>query len=158
MPVNRVNATLAPAQLEAVRGALAVIYENLPFLIDLKPEERQGMLKFGEKNRTFVSKAAAIAGQNPDILPRSFSLEDMQAHVSLVEDLYPLIAAVTNLLGKLEDTHFAAGSEAYTAALLVYQYAKTANVASGVLEDALNDLGHRFVKHPKTSPPESPSG
>jgi hypothetical protein len=158
MPVNRVNATVTPAQIEAVQGAFKIIYENLPFLIDLKPVERQGMAKFGEKNRSFVSKAAAIAAQNPDILPRSLNLNEMTADASIVEDLYPLIATATNLLGKLEDTYFAAGSEAYTAALVVYQYAKTANVATGVLEDALNDLGHRFVKHPKTTPPDTPSG
>ncbi|MCX7108566.1 MAG: hypothetical protein NTX45_00260 [Proteobacteria bacterium] len=50
----------------------------------------------------------------------------MKADVSAVKDLYPLIAAVTHLPGKLEDTHFAAGSEVHTAALLVCQYAKTA--------------------------------
>jgi hypothetical protein len=103
MPVNRVNATVTPAQIEAVQGAFKVIYENLPFLIDLKPDERQGMAKFGEKNRSFVSKAAAIASQNPDIFPRSFNLDDMTADVSIVEDLYPLIP--TNLLGKLEGTY-----------------------------------------------------
>jgi hypothetical protein len=72
-----------------VQGAFKVIYENLPFLIDLKLDERQGMTKFGEKNR-------------------SFNLDEMTADVSIVEDFYPLIA--TNLLGKLEAPYFAAGS------------------------------------------------
>lgn len=140
MTANRVNATMNPAQLQAVRDAINYIHQNLPFLIDLKLEERQAMAKFGEKNRSFVVKALAIAEQNPDILSRSFSIEDMQAHVALIDDLYPLIISVTNLLGKLEDTHFAAGGEAYNAARLVYQYAKTANIPTGMLEDALNDL------------------
>ena len=52
------------------------------------------MLKFGEKNRSFVAKAAIVAEQNPDILPRNFILDDMKADVSLVEDLYPLITAL----------------------------------------------------------------
>jgi len=126
MPFNRVNATLNPAQIAEIQTALGNIYANLPFLIDLKPEERQAMLKFGEKNRSFVVKAATVAEQNPDILPRNFNLDD---------------------------------SEAYSAALLVYQYAKTANVATGVLENALNDLGHRFAKHPRgsTTTPSDPS-
>ena len=159
MPFNRVNATLNPAQIAEIQTALGNIYANLPFLIDLKPEERQAMLKFGEKNRSFVVKAATVAEQNPDILPRNFNLDEMKSDVSLIEDLYPLVTAVSNLLGKLEDTYFAAGSEAYSAALLVYQYAKTANVATGVLENALNDLGHRFAKHPKgsTTTPSDPS-
>jgi hypothetical protein len=158
MTVNRVNATVTPAQMQAVRDAINVIYQNLPFLIDLKPGERQAMSKFGEKNRSFVVKAVAIAEQNPDILPASFNFAELKADVSVVEDLYPLIVAVTNLLGKLDDTHFAAGSEAYTAARVVYQYAKTANIATGMLEDAVGDLGHRFAKHPKATPPDTSGG
>jgi hypothetical protein len=73
MTVHRINATVDPAQLQAVRDALNSINQNLPFLIDLKPEERQAISKYGEKNRTFVIKSLTIAEQNPDILPRSFS-------------------------------------------------------------------------------------
>jgi hypothetical protein len=141
-----------------VRDALNSINQNLRFLIDLKPEERQAMSKYGEKNRSFVVKALTIAEQNPDILPRNFSLADMQARFAMVDALYPLIVSVTNLLGKLEDTHFAAGSEVYDDARLVYRYAKTANIATGELEDAVDELGHHFAKHPKSTPPDSSSG
>lgn len=158
MTVHRINATVDPAQLQAVRDAISVILQNLPFLIDLKPEERQKMAKFGDKNRSFVVKALAIAEQNPEILPPSFNIAELRADLAVVEDLYPLIAAFTSLLGKLEDTYFAAGSEAYTAARVVYQYAKIAQIATGVLEDAVDDLGHRFAKHPKSTPPDSSGG
>ena len=155
MTVNRVNVIPDPEKIAAVMEAIKTIYENLPFLIDLKPEERQKMAKFGDKNRTFVVKALAIAEQNPDILPPSFSIAELRADVAVIEDLYPVISAVTTLLGKLEDTNFAAGSEAYAAGRVVYQYAKIAQIATGMLEDAVDDLGHRFVKHPKTNPPDS---
>ena len=89
MTAHRVYATLNPAQQKAVRDSLNIIFQNLPFLIDLKPEERLAMAKFGEKNRSFVVNALAIAKQNPDILPLSFNLADMKAHVSVVEDFYP---------------------------------------------------------------------
>ncbi|SMF96553.1 hypothetical protein SAMN02949497_3954 [Methylomagnum ishizawai] len=151
MPINRVNAEISPSQAEAIRAALAALRENLPFLIDLTPDERQGMLKFGEKNRSFVAKAMAVAEQNPDILPRGFNVDEMKADVRLVEDLYPLLHSVQEVLGKLENTYFAAGSEAYAAALLVYQYAKAANVATGALEDALDDLGRRFARRSKSA-------
>ena len=115
MSISRVNTTVTPAQLEVVREGINVIHQPPTFLIDHKPDVGQGMVKFDEKDRIFVAKAAAV----------------------------------TNLLGKLEDTHFAAGNQAYIAELLIYQYAKTTNLATGVVEDALNQLGHRFVKHPK---------
>jgi hypothetical protein len=146
MPANRVNATLSPEQAQVVQAALATLRANLPFLIDLTPDERKGMLKFGEKNRSFVAKAYAIAEQHPEILPGTFNLADLQADVGLVESLYPLLHSVTDLQGKLEDTYFAAGSEAYAGALLIYQYAKAANLATGILEDALDDLAKRFAR------------
>ena len=64
MTAHRVNATTNPTQLQAVRDALNNIFQNLPFLIELKPEERQSMTNYGEKNRSFVVEA--IAEQNPD--------------------------------------------------------------------------------------------
>ncbi len=73
MTAHRVNATTNPAQHQVVRDALNNIFQYLPFLIELKPEERQSMTNYGEKNRSFVVKALAIAEQYPDILPRSFT-------------------------------------------------------------------------------------
>jgi hypothetical protein len=75
--------------------------------------------------------------------------------VELVESLYSLRNAVKDLFGKIDDTYFAVGSEAYAAALLVYQYAKLHNLASGALEDSLDDLGRRFAR--KFKKPAAPS-
>lgn len=155
MPNNRINATLSQADIDTALADVASLHQHLPFLIDLTADERQGMVKFGEKNRSFVTKALALASQNPDILPRSFNLDEMRADVNLVENLYPIQLAVTHLLGQIEDTYYAAGSEAYSAALQVYTYAKAANLATGTLEDALDDLGRRFVRRSRA--PEKPS-
>ena len=57
-------------------------------------------------------------------MPDGFNIQEFRIDVQLVESLYPLLHAVETLYGKLTDTYFAAGSEAYAAALLVYQYAK----------------------------------
>jgi hypothetical protein len=103
------------------------------------------MLKFGDKNRSFVAKALAVARQHPDILPRRFSLKELEADVQLVEDLYPLLLSVTGLQGKIQDTYFAAGSEAYAGALMVYQYAKAHNLATlrGCWENSRNGQARR---------------
>ena len=53
-------------------------------------------------------------------------------------------------------SYFAAGSESYAAALLVYQYAKLHNIATGALEDSVDDLARRFArKSKKPTPPTS---
>ena len=63
--------------------------------------------------------------------------------MALVESLYPLHRAVQTLLRKIDDTCFAAGSEAYVAALLVYQYAK---VPQRRHRGAGRPLGRRFAR------------
>ncbi|QSA98937.1 hypothetical protein [Methylococcus sp. EFPC2] len=151
MNANRINASLTQENIDAALALVNSLLQQLPFLIDLSPDERKGMVKFGEKNRSFVVKAGALAAQHPEILPGGFSLEDMKRHVNLVETLYPIQLALANLLGKVEDTYYAAGSQAYTAALHVYTYTKAAHVANGALEDALDDLGRRFIRRSRTT-------
>ncbi|WP_291994393.1 hypothetical protein [Candidatus Accumulibacter sp. ACC003] len=146
MPTNRIDATFTSEQREKARAALASLAESLPFLINLGADERTTMLKFGEKNRSFVVKALAIAEAQPEMLPHSFHLDEFRTDVALVESLYPLRHAIETLSRQVDDTYFAAGSEAYAAALLVYQYAKMHNVASGALEETLDDLGQRFAR------------
>ena len=45
----------------------------------------------------------------------------------------------------MEDTCFIVGSEAYTAALLVYSVAKASGKEAG-LDEAIDHLGHRFTR------------
>jgi hypothetical protein len=108
--------------------------------------------------KSAVAAVLAITRQHPDILPRSFSLKELEAGVPLVEDLYSLLLFVASLQGKIQDTYFAAGSEAYAGALAVYQYAKAHNLATGELEDALDDLGSRFARRGRTSHDNPPPG
>ena len=50
----------------------------------------------------------------------------------------------------MEDTCFIAVSEAYTAALLVYSYAKASGKEAG-LDEAIDHLGHRFTRKARTN-------
>jgi hypothetical protein len=152
MPSNRIDATLTDAQRDQAKAALAALAEALPFLIDLNPKERADSPKFGEKNRSFVSKALAVAEEHPEIFPASFSLAEFRAEVQLVEALHPLRHSIEALFGKIGDTYFA-GSDACAAALAVYQYAKLHNVTTGALEDSLDDLGRRFARKTRKHAP-----
>ena len=145
MSSNRINTHFTAEQREEAKAALAALAASLPFLIDLSPDERAAMPRFGDKSRGFISKALDIAENNPDILPRSFSLDEFRADVEIVENLYAIRNGIDTLLGRVNDTWFAAGSEAYAAALLIYQYAKIHNVASGVFRSA-TELSSRHLK------------
>jgi hypothetical protein len=151
MPSNRIDAVLLDER--KIQSGFNMIVEALPFLINLTPTDRAEMAKFGEKNRSFVVKALAIAEANPHILQASFDMTEFCADVDLVEGIYPLHNVIEAYFGKLDDTYFAAGSEASAAALLVYQYARLHNIATGALEDSLDDLGRRFARKSKKQTP-----
>jgi hypothetical protein len=145
MPDNRISADLSQTDQQAVLAAINTIRQKLPFLIDLTPEDRRALPRMGDKSRAFVQQALELATQNPDILPRSFDVEEMRKDVELFSALSPLLAALAQLQELMEDTYLAVGSEAYTAALLVYQYAR-AGGQGAALDGALDALSQRFAR------------
>lgn len=132
MTSNRISAILAPADRDAVMAAVTTIREKLPFLIDLTAEERKALPKMGDKSRAFVSKALEVAKQNSDFLPRSFDLDEMRKDVELFEAMYPIVMALAQLQELMDDTYTTVGSEAYSAALMVYNYAKASGQGAGL--------------------------
>lgn len=156
MAANLISATLTPEDRDAVMAAIATIKQKLPFLVDLTVEERKSLPKMGDKSRAFVSKAAEVATQNPDFLPRSFDLDEMQQDVALFESLYPILLALTQLQELVDDTCTAVGSDAYAAALLVYNYARASGKGAGL--DAVADaLGKRFARKSRPSETQTPT-
>jgi hypothetical protein len=155
MPDNRISASLSQADRQAVLDALNTIRTKLPFLIDLSPEERKALPKMGDTGRGFVAQALEIAEQNPDILPRSFDVAEMRKDVELLDALLPVVTAFAQLNELLDDSYVAVGSEAYAAALLVYQYVRAAGKGSA-LDAALDALGQRFARKSRSAPANKP--
>jgi hypothetical protein len=152
MPENRISASISNADQAAVMDAINTIRRKLDFLIDLTPDERHSLPKMGDKSRAFVSEALTVAQQNADILPASFDLPEMQKDVALATALEPIRAALTQLQELVEDTYLAAGSEAYSAALLIYQYAR-AGSKGAALDNLLDGLGQRFARKSRGKKP-----
>ncbi|MCC6354441.1 MAG: hypothetical protein IT577_11180 [Verrucomicrobiae bacterium] len=156
MPSNHVSGTLTAADRQAVIEAMKTAQQKLPFLIDLKPEERRNLPRMGDKTRAFVERALEVASGNPDILPRGFDLEEFQRDAELLRSLYPVAQAVEQLNEFVDDTMLALGSDAYTAALLVYQAAKIAG-SGGALDAQLDALGQRFARKNSGEPAPVPA-
>jgi hypothetical protein len=139
-----ISATLSSEDREAIAQSVNDIKKRLPFLIDLVGDERNNLAKMGDKSRAFVSKALEVASQNSDFLPRSFDVEEMRKDLVLYEDLSGLMMTLAQLQDMLDDTCLMVGSEAYTAALTVYNYAKNSGQSANGLEPLVNEMGQRF--------------
>lgn len=145
MNQDLVHGELSAEQQQTIMDLIGQIRSQLPFLINLTAEDRRNLPKLGNKSRAFVDQGLTLANQNPGILPRSFDLEEYARDVALVRQLEPMVMAFGQLQGQLEDTLLAAGSDAYSQTLLVYQAAKLAG-KDGSLEQHLDALGRRFAR------------
>lgn len=145
---KRISAKLTYTDRAEILEAINLIKTKMPFLTNMTAEERKSLNKMGDRSQAFVTKALEVARQNPDILPRSFDLEEMRLDIELFEALYPIVAAFAQLEGMLDDTYKLVGSEAYTAALKVYNYAKASGDEAG-LAPAIEELGQRFARRQK---------
>lgn len=69
----------------------------------------------------------------------------MRKDVQLFEALYPVLRSLTQLQELVDDTTLAVGSEAYAAALQVYNYAKASGQGAG-LDAVVVEMGRRFAR------------
>jgi hypothetical protein len=143
---NKVSAVLEPATQQAVETMIAEIDGKLPFLLNLKPEEIAGMLKFGDKSRAFVTKCLELATKHLDIMPRNFDVEEMRKDVALYDQLYAIQQPLRTLMEKIDGTLMEIGSEMYASALQVYSQAKGQKDFATFSTDTFDDLAKRFAK------------
>ena len=144
MTNDLIKGELLPEQQQAVLQAMIDIQAKLPFLIDLTAEDRRSLPKMGDKSRAFVDQGLVLATQNEGILPRNFDLDEYRRDVALTRQLEPLVLTMRQLMKWLEDTYIAAGSDAYSHTLIVYQAAKLAG-KGGALDEHLDSLARRFA-------------
>jgi hypothetical protein len=153
MAENRVSAVLTQTDLTNIATALDTIKSKLPFLIDLTPEQRHALLKLGEKSESFVTKSLDLATKNDSFLPRSFDVAEMQKDVNLYFALRSILGDLRRLTEGVDDTLLEVGSEAYTAALVVYRSAKDNGMGQS-LDGDLDELGKKFARKSAKPAPE----
>lgn len=156
MNTDLVQGELQSEQEQAILKAIEDIKAQLPFLVVLNAADRRALPKMGDKSRAFVDHALVLAKQNEGILPRNFDLSGFSRDVSLVRDMESVVSAIRQLASSIEDTFLAAGSDAYTQALIVYQTAKLAG-KDGSLSQHLDSLSKRFARKPSSSEPAAPN-
>lgn len=157
MPYQNINATISPADLQAVKDSFAAILEKLPFLVNLTATERKVLLKTGPDSLSFVQNASAAAQNNITIFPASFNTIDFQKDVDLLATLTELATLASSVASRIDDTRLAVGSEAMQQATQVYDYVKTAAKNTPGLKPIAEQLGERFQKSRKPKEPKPPS-
>lgn len=142
---NLVSLVLSAEQLTAIEQAAAVLEANLTGLISLSGEQKQQMVKTGEKSEMFCLKVLSLMAQNTEVLPANVKPEDALADQRAREQLRPILQRLGKLVQRLFDTELALGSDVMAAALHGYKMLK-ANGRGYGLETLQRDVGGRFAK------------
>ena len=142
---NLISFELSAEDRAAILAAIAILKEKMPFLVGLDPKARRKLLKVGDSGRAFIKKAFEVAHMVPDYVPKALNMEEMRKDMALIEDLYPIMVALSQVTEKMSDSYAIAGSEAYGSALVIYRNCKDAKGPEG-LEAALADLGRLFAR------------
>ncbi len=142
---NRVSATLAAADKQAVIDAIGVIRKNMPFLIDLSADERRDLAKMGDKSEAFVSKVLEVVEQNPALVPAAYNAPEFRRDWDLFKELQTLTVPLSQLAELVDDTMTELSAELYAAALVGYALFQATAPTSG-LDVVLDDLAQRFAR------------
>jgi hypothetical protein len=149
MSYQNIDATVSPADLQAVKDAFAEVLNKLPFLVNLTSAERQSIVKTGPDSLSFVQNALTAAQANPDIFPVSFDRAGFKRDVELFAIMTELVALADSGRSQLDDTRLAVGGEAMRGAIQTYNYAKEAAKNTPGLKPVAEQLGDRFKKASK---------
>jgi hypothetical protein len=156
MGYQNIDATVSPADLQAIKDAFAVVLNKLPFLVNLTSSERQKIAKTGPDSLSFVQNALAAAQANPTIFPPSFDTSGFQRDVELFATLSELQTLAESVVSQLDDTRLAVGGEAMQAATQTYSYVKAGAKTVPGLKPVADQLGQRFKVGGRSKDPEEP--
>ena len=154
MSQNIVSISLSTDDLSAIRSMLTGLEDKLSAMVELTAAQRLELVKMGPTSEAFVRQSLATLEQDPDILPRSFDLEEMQRDLVALDQLRPIFSRLRQLAGRADDTERALGNDLYESALAAYRFAKATD--GSAVADALQEHGsERFASNGKrTSTPK----
>jgi len=148
---NRISAELSAESMERIRAALDTIRTELPFLINITPQERHTMAKLGDKSVAFDEKCVSYMASHPGYLPGFIDPEELRKDRNLRTNLMHLHADFSAVNTAIEDTLTVVGSEIWTADLAYYQTVREgAKRGREGAQAIFDDLRQRFPSPSKT--------
>lgn len=127
---NYVSAVLSAESVTKATAALDLFKTFFPFGLHLDPSVRKIIPKMDDKRKPFVEKALQYAKSEPRIVPPYTDLAELTKDLTLYNSLGELERKLISITEMISDTRTAAGSDAYVAALSIYNSAKAAAKAN----------------------------
>jgi hypothetical protein len=156
MSQNLISLSLTEADYAEIDNALATLDAKLASLITLETDERRAINKMGEKSEAFCRRTLVTMGENPELIPAGVDLAGALRDMAQLDLMRPRITRLRKLMGRVDDSEMALGSDMMTTALEGYALLKVLGKGSGL--DALRrEMASRFSRKPSAdkSPAEA---
>jgi hypothetical protein len=145
MSQNIISITFDDQALNAIDTAISTLEGELQGLIDLSADERRALPKMGDKSEAFCRQTLNVLAQNPQVVAPSLNLAEAQRDLQALDALRSRSLRLRQLVGRVEDSELALGSDVMSAALDGYALLKVLGKGSG-LEMLRKEVGARFAK------------
>jgi hypothetical protein len=151
---NRIDQSVSPSQIAAIRAAIVEINTQLDFLVTLTDEERLSKKGIDVANKVFVDDTLNELINNPSVFPSYVNVSRLENDIQLIDQLDSLRSSLNGLEIRIEDTRRQAAHEAITQAMAAYNGVQMA-AKVGVLgaQVSYDRLKRRFkaTKHGRPS-------
>ncbi len=117
---NLVSGALSPEKSSGVTKSLSDVGTNLDMLVILQPEEKKELARVGKTFGPFIELAHGVTTDHPQIMPGVFDIAEFDRDYQLARRLEPILHQLEELSEAVQDTIFAANSDAMLEALQVY--------------------------------------
>ena len=140
MNQSQFTGSITPPVLQQILQKLGEIETLLPFLIQLTEEERHDLSKVADKRLAFIEKYDTYVRSHPEFVPAIYPVAEATGNLDLFHAMVEIVAEMTIVFSKIDDTRLISGSKAYEDARNYYkivQGAVEANVpgARAIYED-----------------------
>ena len=142
---NQITAPIPAAKLAEALDHLQKARTVLaPYLHPLTPDERQNIVKMGDKSVGFMQKLLDYAATSPAFVPPFISYDELKQDVGVAAALVPIEQLAAQLALDLNSTVLVAGAEGMGHALPVYKNIKfMADMKQPGAQTASDDLSSR---------------
>ena len=147
MSQNLISVALTDADYAEIDGALTTLEIQFSKLINLSVSDRRGLSKMGEKSESFCRQALRVLDQNRQVLPPTLDLAEAQRDLQHLDALRERSVRLEGLIGKMDDTLTALGSDVMSASLEGYALLRVVGEGSG-LEALRQGMSARFARRP----------
>jgi hypothetical protein len=121
-----ISAAISPEEVNQIMADLSSVQAKMPFVIKLSMAVKKTMPKLEDGRSPFVEKCLNYARSEPKILPPFTDIGELERDLALFNNLQNLAKELNRMADMINDTRIAAGSDAYVAALTIYNAAKQA--------------------------------